>query len=81
MTTFLQKEPFGGSHVRRVVLFQRTHKWGLPQTVQAVAETEPEKLRKRCTPPVGKHNIFGVGEANEEAVQVRSAKLHLFSWG
>ncbi|CAJ1328358.1 unnamed protein product, partial [Effrenium voratum] len=36
---------------------------------QAVAETEPEKLRKRCTPPVGKHNIFGVGEANEEAVQ------------
>eukprot|EP00931_Biecheleriopsis_adriatica_P065273 TRINITY_DN39863_c0_g1_i1.p1 TRINITY_DN39863_c0_g1~~TRINITY_DN39863_c0_g1_i1.p1 ORF type:complete len:477 (+),score=141.30 TRINITY_DN39863_c0_g1_i1:36-1466(+) len=26
--------------------------------MQAVAETEPEKLRKRCTPPPGKHKVF-----------------------
>eukprot|EP00440_Ansanella_granifera_P004431 gb/GFBE01004803.1/.p1 GENE.gb/GFBE01004803.1/~~gb/GFBE01004803.1/.p1 ORF type:complete len:471 (+),score=136.89 gb/GFBE01004803.1/:1-1413(+) len=35
--------------------------------MQAVAETEPAKLRKRCTPPAGKHKVFGVSAASPEA--------------
>jgi len=27
--------------------------------MQAVSDAEPEKLRKRCTPPPGKHAVFG----------------------
>ena len=27
--------------------------------VQALSESEPQKLRKRCTPPVDKHQLFG----------------------
>lgn len=33
--------------------------------MQAVAEAEPEKLRQRCTPAAGKHEIFGEGSEKE----------------
>lgn len=36
--------------------------------MQAVSEVAPEKLRKRCTPPPGRHKVFGAaaGQANAD---------------
>jgi len=31
--------------------------------MQAVAEVPPEKLRRRCTPPAGRHRVFGAAPA------------------
>jgi len=34
--------------------------------MQALSESEPEKLRKRCTPPADKHQIFGTSRQDPE---------------
>jgi len=33
--------------------------------MQVFSETEPEKLRKRCTPPAGKHKVLGASASGE----------------
>lgn len=46
----------------------------LRMQMQAVAEADAVKLRKRCTPPAGKHKVFGIVPSSSAAGEAQSSE-------